>query len=147
MSPDQYTRLAEAVLALHLAIILFNVGGLVVIPLGAWRHWRFVRVFWWRALHLASLALVALQAALGQACFLTLWQGELARLGGATASQAPLIARTVERLIFWPLPLWVFALLYVAVWLYVLALWLLVPPRRPGLRQIDSGRGAANRHG
>jgi hypothetical protein len=147
MSPDQYTLLADAVLAVHLAIILFNVGGLVVIPLGAWRRWRFVRIFWWRALHLACLAVVALQAALGQVCLLTLWQGDLARLGGEAASRASLIARTVERLIFWPLPLWVFALLYIAVWLYVLALWLLVPPRRPRLRQIDSGQGGATRRG
>ena len=135
MSPRS---LATLVLALHLAIILFNVGGLVVIPLGAWRQWRFVRIFWWRALHLALLAVVALQAVLGRVCFLTDWQAALA---GASAP-TPLIAGWINRLIYWPLPLWVFAVLYVAVWIYVLALWLLVPPR---LRQIDSGRGAANR--
>jgi hypothetical protein len=145
MSPEQYIALAALVLALHLGVILFNVGGLVVIPLGAWRNWRFVRGFWWRALHLLSLAVVALQAVFGQACFLTLWQGALTRLGGGTASSAPLIARIVDRLIFWPLPLWVFALLYIAVWLYVLALWWKVPPRLPRLRQIDSGRKGATR--
>jgi Protein of Unknown function (DUF2784) len=133
--------LANAVLALHLAVILFNVGGLVVIPLGAWRGWGFVRGFWWRLLHLASLGVVALQAALGRVCFLTLWQSELA---GNAAAPAPLIARLVDRLIFWPLPVWVFAVLYAAVAAYVLALWFLVPPR---LRQIDSGgRHATRRH-
>jgi hypothetical protein len=139
MSPDRSALLAGAVLAVHLAIILFNVGGLVVIPLGAWRQWRFVRVFWWRALHLACLAVVALQAALGRVCFLTLWQGELQ---GEAASRAPLVARVVDRLLFWPLPLWAFAVLYIAVWIYVVALWVLVPPR---LRQIDSGREGATR--
>ncbi len=132
------SSLATLVLALHLAVILFNVGGLVVIPLGGWLGWRFVRLFWWRALHLALLALVALQAVLGRVCVLTDWQAALA---GASA-ETPLIAGWINRLIYWPLPLWVFALLYVAVWIYVLALWFLVPPR---LRQIDSGRGAANR--
>lgn len=135
MSPQ---ALATLVLALHLAIILFNVGGLIVIPLGAWRRWRFVRIFWWRALHLALLALVALQAVLGRVCVLTDWQ---AALGGAPA-ETPLIAGWINRLIYWPLPLWIFALLYVAVWIYVLALWFLVPPR---LRHIDSGARVANR--
>ena len=142
MTADQYQLLAEAVLAVHVGIILFNVFGLVVIPLGGWLGWRFVRILWWRALHVAILALVALQAVLGEACFLTFWQADLLRTAGAAVSSEPLIARVVNRLIYWPLPLWVFALLYVAVCAYVLALWFLVPPR---LRQIDSGRGGATR--
>ncbi len=125
-----YTVFADLILAVHLAVILFNVGGLIVIPLGAWRHWRFVRGLWWRALHLASLAVVALQAVLGQVCFLTDWQGDLLRAAGAGAVlREPLIAGFVNRLIYWPLPLWAFAALYVAVWLYVLLLWWLVPPQ------------------
>jgi Protein of Unknown function (DUF2784) len=140
-----YAVLAELILAVHLAIILFNVGGLIIIPLGAWRHWRFVRGFWWRALHLASLAVVALQAVLGQVCFLKDWQGDLLRAAGAGATREPLIAGLVNRLIYWPLPLWVFAALYVAVWLYVLLLWWLVPPHRGRMRQIDSGSEVATR--
>jgi hypothetical protein len=147
MSGDQYRHLAEAVLALHVAIILFNLFGIVAIPLGAWRGWRFVRVFWWRALHVAILALVALQAVLAQICFLTSWQAALMRGAGEAASEAPLIARVVNRLIYWPLPLWVFAVLYVAVAAYVLLLWRLVPPKLPWLRQSDSGRGGATRRG
>ncbi|MGO8916982.1 MAG: DUF2784 domain-containing protein [Stellaceae bacterium] len=151
MTADQYRLLAETVLAVHVAIILFNVFGLVAIPLGGWRGWGFVRVFWWRALHVAILALVALQALLQQVCFLTLWQGALLREAGQAASDAPLVARVVQRLIFWPLPLWVFAVLYVAVCLYVLLLWRLVPPRLPGrARNCDKvtrvRHGATRRH-
>lgn len=69
--------LAQGILAVHLVIILFNVFGLVVIPLGAWQHWHWVRIFWWRALHLIALFVVALQAVLGRACFLTIWQSRL----------------------------------------------------------------------
>jgi hypothetical protein len=36
--------LADTVLALHVGVILFNVFGVVVIPLGGWLGWRFVRV-------------------------------------------------------------------------------------------------------
>jgi len=38
--------LAVTILAVHAAIILFNVFGLVAVPLSAIRGWRFVRVRW-----------------------------------------------------------------------------------------------------
>jgi hypothetical protein len=122
--------LAGLVLWAHVCVILFNLFGLIAVPLGAWRGWAFVRVFWWRALHLAALAIVALQALLGRACFLTLWQDSLAQNAGESGSQAPLIQRWVSEVIFWPLPVWFFALVYMAVWIYALALWRLVPPHR-----------------
>jgi hypothetical protein len=121
--------LAEAMLAAHLAIILFNLFGLVAVPIGAFCGWRFVHIRWWRVLHVASLAIVALQATIGRACILTLWQ---ARLEGA-ATPEPLIMRWVEQLIYWPLPLWVFTALYLTVFGYALLLLRLVPPRsQPG---------------
>lgn len=132
MSSWLLSRLADAVLLFHVLIIAFNIFGLVVIPLGAWRGWSFVRFFWWRLLHLAILAVVAVQALLDQVCFLTLWQGNLLREAGETASGEPLIRRWVSSLIFLPLPLWVFTVSYVAIWVYVLALWWFVPPRRRG---------------
>jgi hypothetical protein len=122
--------LAQVVLAVHVAVIVFNIGGLVVVPLGAALKWRWVRVMWWRALHLGSLAAVAAQAGMGRACFLTDWQDALSGSG----SEAPLVARVVNRMIYWPIPLWVFACGYVVVFAYAVALWWLVPPERRSLR-------------
>jgi hypothetical protein len=119
---------AIIVLALHLAIIAFNVAGCVLIPLGAWRGWHWVRGLGWRLAHLLSLAVVAIQAMLGRACFLTTWQGELS---GSEHVQ-PMIEKWMNGLIYWPLPLWVFAAAYVAVFAYVIALWIWVRPRRRG---------------
>jgi hypothetical protein len=121
--------LAIAVLGFHVAIILFNLFGLVAIPIGGWRHWHFVRAPVWRILHLLSLGVVAVQAALGRACFLTIWQDALSN--GSPDSQ-PLIARTVDALIYWPIPIWVFAIGYLLIFGYALALLWLVPPRRIG---------------
>lgn len=117
---------ALSILLLHFAVIAFNVAGCVLVPIGAWRGWRWVRGFWFRSAHLLSLAVVALQALLGRACFLTIWQGDVS---GASHVQ-PLVAGWINRLIYWPLPLWVFAVAYVAIFLYVLALWAWVRPRR-----------------
>ena len=124
--------LAEVVLAVHVSIIGFNLFGLIAIPIGAWRGWTFVRAPLWRCLHFASFAVVALQAIASEACFLTGWQDVLS---GAPSGQ-PLIMRWVNRVIFWPLPMWVFNAAYLALFAYVLALLWLVPPRRWA-----SGRG------
>jgi Protein of Unknown function (DUF2784) len=121
---------ADAILALHLAIIAFNVFGLVAIPLGAWRGRRFVRAAWWRLLHVAALGAVAAQALCGRACFLTLWQSALS---GYDGRPQPLVMRWVGAIVFWRLPQWFFAVLYTLVFVYVLILLWLVPPswRKP----------------
>jgi hypothetical protein len=125
MSPGADLWLAGGILALHVAIIAFNIFGLVVIPLGAWRAWSWVRAPLWRWLHVASLAVVALQAMAGRACFLTVWQEALT----GRPEGEPLIMRFVNSLIFWPLPTWVFTAFYVAMFVYTLALIRLAPPR------------------
>jgi hypothetical protein len=116
--------IAQFILALHVVIITFNVAGLVVIPLGAWGNWRIVRIAWLRLLHLGLLAIVAGQALAGRACILTIWQNNLT---GHSGNTTPLIMGWVDRMIFWNLPLWVFTVIYSVVFLYVLALTVLVP--------------------
>jgi hypothetical protein len=123
-------QLAALILAVHLAVIAFNVLGLIAIPVGEALGWRWTRVRWWRALHVASWAVVAAQAALGRACFLTLWQD---RLSGA-GEQAPLVMRMVDRLIYWPLPIWVFGVIYLLMFVAVIAFWFLAPPGRARAR-------------
>jgi hypothetical protein len=119
--------LADLVLGVHLAVILFNVFGLVAVPIGALRGWRFVRIRWWRVVHILLLAAVAVQAVAGRACILTMWQAALA---GGSADRAPLVMAWVNRLIYWPLPVWVFAALYLVVFGYALALLWLIPTAR-----------------
>jgi hypothetical protein len=129
---------ATLILSVHLAIVAFNVFGLLIIPVGKWLDWEFVRGFWWRFAHVLSLAVVALQAVLGRACFLTIWETAL-RANADTAEPAPLIATWINGVLYWPLPLWAFAAGYVAVLLYALLLWRWVPPRvRTASRQISA---------
>ena len=116
--------LGQLVLALHLLIIAFNIAGLVVIPLGGALGWRFVRWSWLRLVHLGSLAVTAAQALVGRACFLTDWQAALTGEGAPD----PMIMRWINSVVFWPLPMWVFTALYVAVFAYVVALWWWVRP-------------------
>lgn len=118
--------LAALILSIHLLIIAFNLFGLVVVPLGAWRGWAFVHFPGWRLAHVASLGITALQAALGRLCFLTEWQA----LAEDHTRPEPLIMGWVNAAIYWPLPLWVFTLIYLLVFTYAVAMLWIVPLRR-----------------
>jgi len=88
--------LADLILVVHFAIIAFNVAGLIIIPIGAVAGWRIVRIAWLRLLHLGVLAVVAGQAIAGRACFLTIWQNDLA---GHSQAADPLIMTWINHLI------------------------------------------------
>lgn len=125
--------LAQVILGLHVLVVAFNLFGLIAVPLGAWRKWGFVRIYWWRLVHLLLMAAVAVQALAGRACILTIWQAALE--GDANAAAAPpLVQGWIEDLLYWDFPLWVFAAGYAALLLYCFALWRLVPPERPSAR-------------
>ncbi|HUC85130.1 MAG TPA: hypothetical protein VL970_08060 [Candidatus Acidoferrales bacterium] len=52
--------LANLVLALHVAFVLFVVTGLVAVWVGRICKWSFVHNLWFRAAHLAAIGLVAI---------------------------------------------------------------------------------------
>jgi hypothetical protein len=118
---------ADLVFAAHLAVVAFIVGGLLLIWIGAALGWRWVRAFWFRAIHLAAIAFVALQTLWGRACLLTVWEDALR----GRAAEAGFIERWVSRLLYFDLPAWAFAAMHVGFALLVLATWWWVPPRRP----------------
>jgi len=142
MRPVSAATVAQLVLATHLAVIGFNLFGLVAVPLGARLGWPFVRAPTWRVLHLLSLSVVAVQAVLGRACFLTDWQDYLT---GTPATQ-PLIMRWANAVVFWPLPIWVFEALYLAAFACTLALFWFVPPRGLDVRRFIKRGGARSSH-
>jgi hypothetical protein len=118
--------IADLVLVVHFAIVLFIVGGLIAVWTGAGLGWRWVRNPWFRYLHLAAIAYVAAEALLGLACPLTAWE-DLLR-GGVRADS--FVGRWVRRLLYYDAPEWVFTVAYLAWALATLATLRLVPPRR-----------------
>lgn len=129
---------AQIVLSAHLVVVFFIVFGLVAIPIGGYLGWSFVFVFWWRALHLAAIAIVALQKFLGKLCFLTVWEFGLLRSAGRSDQDMQPILAFGSRLIHWNMPLWFFTLLYAVTLLYVVWLWRRFPPTMPRTGAIRS---------
>lgn len=102
---------ADALLVVHFVIAAFIVGGLLLVWVGALFEWHWVRNRWFRYAHLTAIAFVALEAVLGYACPLTIWE-DLLR-GGARPES--FIGRWVYRLLYYNAPEWVFTTLY-ALW-------------------------------
>ena len=117
--------LADLVLLLHAAFVLFVVGGLVATWAGAVLGLEWARNPWFRGLHLAAIAFVVVQSLLGYACPLTIWEDALR----ATATEEGFIQRWVRALLYWSAPQWVFTAVYAAFGALVAATWWIVPPR------------------
>lgn len=130
MNPSLYQALANAVLVLHVGIVLFIIGGLLLTLLGA-RAWPWVRNFWFRALHLAGIAYIAMEAWLGIICPLTTLELWLRKRAGQATYEGDFIAHWLRQLMFYEAPPWVFIAAYSAFGLLVILSWILVPPARP----------------
>ncbi len=127
-SGDLFRKAALATLYVHFVVVMFNIFWLIVVPVGAWQAWRFVHNYWWRLVHLLALMLVAAQTLAGRLCFLTSFQDYLQGQSGAPMEPPSLLTRVVARAVFWPLPDWVFAPLYVLALAFAAILWIAVPP-------------------
>jgi hypothetical protein len=134
LPPPVAALLADAILALHVGVVLFVVLGALAIPIGAWRRWHWVRLRRWRIAHLLLMAFIALQAWLGALCPLTVWEKALRARAGQSVYAETFIEHWLSRLIFFEAPWWVFVAAYSALAACLVLLWILVPPhaRRRG---------------
>lgn len=123
-------RLADALLVVHAGIVAFVLAGTVLILLGRWRAWSWVRAPAWRIAHAVLMAFIALQAWRGALCPLTVWEQALRRRAGEAAYAGSFVEHWVSRVLFYEAPWWAFVAAYSAFALLVVALWWLVPPRR-----------------
>lgn len=125
-----YLLLADLILALHVSIVLFVVGGQALILLGGPLGWAWVRRAGFRFLHLALMGFIVVQTWLGQLCPLTVWEQDLRRAAGQAGYAESFIEHWLARLIFFEAPWSVFVAAYSAFFVLVLLSWWRWPPRR-----------------
>ena len=124
-----YQLLADVVLALHFALVVFVVGGLLLVVGGNVLRWRWVNNLWFRLAHLAAIGVVVAQAWLGQVCPLTTLESWLRVQAGSPSYSKSFIEHWVQRILFYEAPFWVFALAYTVFASLVIAAWWYFPPR------------------
>jgi hypothetical protein len=125
-----FQLLADAVLALHFAIVLFVVGGLLLVVVGNLLSWGWVNAPWFRLIHLATIAVVAAEAWIGFVCPLTTLEMWLRSQVHGVTYQGSFVEHWLQAILFWEAPAWVFAAAYTAFALAVAAAWRYFPPRR-----------------
>lgn len=130
MSATLLQLLADVVLAVHVAVVLFVVGGLVMVWVGQARGWHWVHRRWFRGLHLAAIGVVVAESWLGLTCPLTTLETALRHAAGGSGYAQSFVAHWLQRLLFYDAPAWVFTLAYTVFGAAVLATWWRWPPRR-----------------
>ena len=125
-----YSHFADLVLLIHFAIVLFVVGGLLLIILGNLLRWPWVNRWWFRAIHLLAISVVVLESWLGIECPLTTLENWLRLQAGQGVYQGSFIQHWVHGVMFYQAPGWVFALAYTLFALAVVAAWWRWPPHQ-----------------
>lgn len=128
--PLIYRTLADAVLVVHVGVVLFIVGGLILILAGAHFNWRWVRDLRFRIVHLAAIGYVVVTTWFGMECGLTTLEQSLRIRAGQVTYADDFIAYWLSRLIFFEAAPWVFATVYTAFGLLVAWTWFRVRPVR-----------------
>lgn len=118
-----YSLLADAMLIIHFAFVVFVVGGFILILAGLLAGWPWVHNRRFRIIHLVAIAVVVLQAWLDRLCPLTIWENELRRLAGQSAYSQTFIEHWLHEILFYQAPSWVFTAIYTGFGLLVLLTW------------------------
>ena len=124
-----YQVLADAVLLLHFAVVVFVVLGLPVVLVGNKIGWAWVNNVWWRLAHLAAIGVIVLQAWLGQHCPLTVLESWLRAQTGHAVYERSFVEHWLQRVLYYEAPMWAFALAYTGFGLLVAWSWRRFPPR------------------
>jgi hypothetical protein len=132
-----YRILADLLVTLHLAFVMFIVLGMAAILLGIVFKWQWVHNFWFRAIHLLLIAAVVIEGFLGFTCPLTDWEDQLRAKAGETVAQGTFIGRMIHEILFVDISTSVLSILYCIFGLGVLMAFILAPPRRPGCKSIQ----------
>ncbi|WP_462292205.1 DUF2784 domain-containing protein [Haliea sp.] len=124
-----YSLFADAILVTHVAFAIFLVLGLILVFVGKFQSWQWVRNPWFRVAHLSGIGVVVLQAWFGVICPLTIWEMDLRAKAGETVYDGSFIVHWLHELLYYQAPAWVFAICYTVFAGLVLASWFLVRPR------------------
>ena len=130
MEANQLYRLAaDLLLLVHVLFVAFVIFGLLVVFLGKWAGWAWVRNRYFRVAHLAAIGVVVLQSWLGMICPLTIWEMALRERAGDAVYSGAFIANWLNELLYYQAPAWVFAVCYTLFAVLVVAAWFWVRPR------------------
>ena len=127
-----YRIIADLIVIVHVAYVLFVLLGLVLTIVGGAMKWNWVCNRWFRGVHLAMILFVVFEAWIGMTCPLTTWEQEFRGAAEQQTYQGDFVANWAPETLFFAAPPWVFTAAYTFLGGLVLATLLLVPPQWKG---------------
>jgi len=124
-----YRLLADFVVLLHVGLVIFVVGGLMLIVVGRSLQWSWVKNLWFRLVHLTAIGIVVLQTWLGVSCPLTILENVLRQCAGDATYSGSFIAYWLRSFLYYEAAAWVFAAAYTVFCFLVVWCWFAVRPR------------------
>ena len=115
---------ADLILIVHFCIVSFVVFGLVALPIGYFRDYRWMRNTKLRVAHMSLMGFITLEAIFGITCPLTVLENVLRQI----EYQQSFVSFWLSHLIYWDLPTYFFVTLYLACFIWSLIFWKLHPP-------------------
>lgn len=115
---------ADIILIFHFLFVLFVVGGLPAIWIGALLKLNFIRNIWFRIIHFSAILFVVGESLLGIICPLTIWEDKLRQL----ESDSSFIQRWLHKILFYELPEGLLTIAYLLFAILVAATFILIPP-------------------
>ena len=118
-----YSFLADTILIIHFAFVVFVVFGFVLILIGLLTRWSWIHNKAFRVSHLIAIGVVVLQAWFGKLCPLTVWENELRRRAGQSGYTETFIEHWLHKVLFYPAEPWVFTMIYTCFGTLVALVW------------------------
>lgn len=132
--------LADLILTVHVAYVMFVVCGLLVTLAGVAGNWRWTRNPWFRYIHLAMIGIVVAETWLNITCPLTVWENHFRDRAGQTGYAGDFLAETLHDWLFIDAPTWVFTAGYTSFGFAVAATFLWAPPHPIWRRETSTPR-------
>jgi Protein of Unknown function (DUF2784) len=123
-----YLLAADVILFLHVFIVAFNVFGLILIFIGYFLKWSWVRNPWFRFAHVAAISVVIVQSWIGLACPFTTLEMALRSKAGETVYSGTFVSHWLESILYYQASPWFFVIIYTAFGAFVVVSWFMVRP-------------------
>tara|TARA_B100000989_G_scaffold288139_1_gene258544 strand:- start:576 stop:947 length:372 start_codon:yes stop_codon:yes gene_type:complete len=115
---------SEIILLLHLLIFLFITLSFILIPIGYFQKWEWVKNKYYRSIHLILMGIISIETILGFMCPLTILENYF-RDDIKVDNKLTEIA---HQILYWDLPNYQFIILYILSFSYLIFLWFFFKP-------------------
>ena len=125
---NQNRLFADIVLMTHGVFVAFVIIGLLLILVGGFRGWKWVRNPWFRTVHLAAIGVVVVQAWMGIICPLTTLEMYFRERAGGATYGGTFISHWLGKLLYYEAPPGAFVTAYTLFGLAVVGSWIKFRP-------------------